>query len=88
LVALFAAGLTFALVVVAASRHQKAARRELELMGALASVEATLEPEGAVLIRGELWRARTRAGANIERGRMVRIVGASDHLLEVEPIRN
>jgi len=88
LVALFAAALVLALVVVVVSRHRKAATGELDLMGALATVETTLEPEGSVLIRGELWRARLRTGANIERGRTVRIVGASNYLLEVEPLRN
>jgi len=87
LVALFAAALVLALVVVVVSRHRKAATGELDLMGALATVETRLEPEGSVLIRGELWRARLRTGTNIERGRTVRIVGASNYLLEVEPLR-
>jgi membrane-bound ClpP family serine protease len=74
------------LIIVAASRHKKAATGELNLMGAVASVETTLEPEGSVLIRGELWRARSLAGQTIERGRRVRVVGASGHLLEVESV--
>ena len=74
------------LIIVAASRHQKAATKELNLMGTVASVEMTLEPEGSVLIRGELWRARSLAGTTIERGRRVRVVSASGHLLEVEMI--
>jgi membrane-bound serine protease (ClpP class) len=68
------------------SRHRKAATGELNLIGAVAAVETALEPEGAVLVRGELWRARTSAGPTIERGCRVRIVGASGHLLEVEPL--
>jgi membrane-bound serine protease (ClpP class) len=80
------AGLALALIVVALSRHKKGALGELDLMGARASVETTLEPEGSVLIRGELWRARSRTGVNIERGRAVRVVGASQYLLEVEPV--
>ena len=88
LIALMAVGLALALVMVAVSRHRKAATGELDLMGALATVETTLEPEGSVLLRGELWRARLRTGTNIERGRTVRIVGASNYLLEVEPLRN
>jgi len=81
-------GLTLVLlVIVAASRHKKAATGELNLMGAVASVETTLEPEGSVLIRGELWRARSSAGETIERGQSVRVTGASGHLLEVEAIR-
>lgn len=87
LATLFAVGLIIALVIVAVSRHRKAATGALDLMGALASVETTLEPEGSVLIRGELWRARARTGANVERGRTVRVVGASNHLLEVERLR-
>ena len=75
-----------ALYVIMLSRHHKAATGDLNLVGALASVETALEPEGAVLVRGELWRARTRAGATIERGSRVRVVGASAHLLEVEPL--
>lgn len=64
-------------------RCRKATQVKVELIGSLASVEIPLEPEGAVLVRGELWRARSRTGANIPRGhRNVRIVGARAHLLE------
>jgi membrane-bound serine protease (ClpP class) len=84
--ATFAAGLLVALVITAMSRHKKAGVGELDLVGAMASVATTLEPEGAVLVRGELWRARSRTGANIEPGRAVRVVGASQYLLEVEPV--
>ena len=75
-----------AIYLILLSRHQKAATGEFSLVGALASVEAALEPEGAVLVHGELWRARTRAGVTVERGCRVRVVGASAHLLEVEPL--
>ena len=78
--------LALALIIVALSRHKKGALGELNLLGAHASVETTLEPEGSVLVRGELWRARSRTGVNIERGRAVRVVGASQYLLEVEPV--
>jgi membrane-bound ClpP family serine protease len=76
-----------ALAVVALSRHQKRASGQLYLTGALAKVETTLQPEGSVLVLGELWRATSRTGATIERERSVRIVGASGHLLLVEPTR-
>ena len=75
-----------AVYVIMLSRHHKSATGELKLIGALASVETALEPEGAVLVRGELWRARTLTGAAIARGSRVRVVGASAHLLEVEPL--
>ena len=75
------------LYVVLLSRHRKASAGELTLVGALASVVEPLEPEGAVLVRGELWRARAADGARIEAGRQnVRVVGARGHLLSVEPI--
>ena len=77
--------LSAALAVAALSRHKKGASGQLDLPGAVAKVETTLKPEGSVLVRGELWRARSRTGATIERGQRVRVVGASGHLLEVEP---
>ncbi|HEX8922408.1 MAG TPA: NfeD family protein [Pyrinomonadaceae bacterium] len=80
------AGLVLALIIAALSRHKKAGAGELDLMGARAVVETRLEPEGSVLVRGELWRARLRTGGCVERGRAVRVVGASQYLLEVEPV--
>jgi membrane-bound serine protease (ClpP class) len=85
--ALLVAGLLMALIIIALSRHKKAGAGELDLMGARAVVETALEPEGAVLVRGELWRARVRTGERIERGRAVRVTGTSQYLLEVEPVR-
>jgi membrane-bound ClpP family serine protease len=71
------------LLVVALSRHKKGAARELDLTGRTGSVVEALRPEGAVLVDGELWRARLRAGGVVERGR-VRVVGARGVWLEVE----
>jgi membrane-bound serine protease (ClpP class) len=82
---LLACWLIAVLLIVAVSRHKKAATGALDLRGAVAFVEATLTPEGAVLVRGELWRARLRSGGSLERGRQVKVIGASKHLLEVEP---
>jgi membrane-bound serine protease (ClpP class) len=83
---LMLAGLLIAIVWVAAlSRHKKAATGRLNLLDEIGLVETTLKPEGSVLIRGELWRARSRPGDCVERGQSVRVVGASGHLLEVEP---
>lgn len=75
------------LTVVVLSRHRKAGGREVSLMMRVASVAEPLNPEGAVVVGGELWRARARSGETVERGRAnVRIVGARGHLLEVEPL--
>ncbi|HEX8422381.1 MAG TPA: NfeD family protein [Pyrinomonadaceae bacterium] len=76
----------FACLVFAAwLHHRKGAGGALRLEGRVARVLNPLEPEGAVLLDGELWRARARSGARIECGR-VRIVGARGHWLEVEPV--
>jgi membrane protein implicated in regulation of membrane protease activity len=78
---------SFFLVCVAFAawlHHRKGAGGALRLEGRVALVLNSLEPEGAVMVGGELWRARTRSGVSIARGR-VRIVGARGHWLEVEP---
>jgi membrane-bound ClpP family serine protease len=79
--------LALALFVVALWRHKRAGTGDVDLLGAAASVETALEPEGSVLVRGELWPARSRSGVSLERGRAVRVVGTRRHLLEVEPAR-
>jgi membrane protein implicated in regulation of membrane protease activity len=68
-----------------ASRHQKASRRPLNVVGRVGSVERPLGPEGFVLVGGELWPARVRGGGAVGRGN-VRVVGASGSVLEVEPV--
>ena len=73
--------------VVHSSRQKKYSRSPLNLVGRVASVERALEPEGFVLIGGELWRARVRGEATVGRGgRRVRVVGASGCVLLVEPL--
>jgi membrane protein implicated in regulation of membrane protease activity len=75
-----------ALVVIASSRHKKSSRAPLHLVGRVGTIERDLEPEGAVLVCGELFPARTRTGEKILRasGTRVRVVGARAHFLEVE----
>jgi membrane protein implicated in regulation of membrane protease activity len=80
-----AAAVCLIAVVAAMSRHQKASGGELNLEGRVALVVQALEPEGAVLVGGELWRARARNGDRIARGR-VRVVGERGHWLEVEAL--
>lgn len=72
-------------LIVLASRHKKRAAGRLHLIGAIARVETDLRPEGAVLVGGELWQARTSDEREvILRGSRARVVGARGHLLEVE----
>jgi membrane-bound ClpP family serine protease len=50
-----------------------------------ARVETNLEPEGAIILKGELWRARLKDFSTpVGSGSTVRIVGVSGHLLVVE----
>ena len=73
-------------IVVVMSRQKKADPRDITLIGQLASVEKPLDPEGTVLVCGELWHARVRTEACVASGHLnVRVVGARGHLLEVEP---
>jgi membrane-bound serine protease (ClpP class) len=82
---LASAALSLLAYVVASSRHKKASKRMPRLVGRTATVERSLEPEGFVLVDGELWRARLRDGAAVAReSEPVRVVGASGCVLEVE----
>jgi membrane-bound serine protease (ClpP class) len=85
LLVLSAPAVALAAYAVHASRQRKYSRSPLNLVGRVASVERALEPEGFVLVEGELWRARVRGVASVERGGSnVRVVGASGCVLEVE----
>ncbi len=87
-VAFLISGGAAALVWIAAlSRRAKATGEESSLIGCLASVEKSLNPEGAVLVRGELWPARSLSGERIARGTAnVRIISAGGYLLNVKPV--
>jgi membrane-bound ClpP family serine protease len=78
--------LAVALYIALLSRHRKAGAGQPGLMGMIARVETTLEPEGAIILSGELWRARLKqVDGTVARGRTVRVTGVSGHLLLVEP---
>lgn len=82
---LFAAAVALLAYVAHASRHKKSSTRQPRLVGRAATVERDLEPEGFVLVDGELWRARLRGGEGVAVAReRVRVVGASGCVLEVE----
>ena len=77
-----------AAVIAALSHHKKSAMRNLNLIGATGLIESRLDPEGAVIINGELWRARAESGSVLTARNRVRVVGTKLHLLLVEPIPN
>jgi membrane-bound ClpP family serine protease len=68
------------------ARHKKSCAGALQIVNATGIVEETLRPEGAVLIGGELWLARTLSGTccTIERGTRVRVAAFRAPFLEVE----
>jgi membrane-bound ClpP family serine protease len=82
-----AVALAVVIVLAVMLRHKKSARTPLDMIGRMATVVRDLEPEGAVLVGGELLPARSRTGATISRSSCarVRVVGARGHCLEVEP---
>ena len=73
------------LIVIALWRHKKAISPGIKLIGEWAQVSTTLEPEGAVLVQGELWRARSRNEDAVSVGTQVTIVAVQGHLLIVDP---
>jgi membrane protein implicated in regulation of membrane protease activity len=81
----FTAALALLSYAALLSRHRKSSSRPLRLVGRVASVERDLEPEGFVLLDGELWRARVCGGASSVRAPVrVRVTGARGCVLEVE----
>ncbi len=85
IVVLLSVAAALAVYVAVSARHQKSSRLPLNLVGRVGSVERALEPEGFVLVAGELWPARVRGGRGVESG-SVRVVGAAGCALEVEPV--
>lgn len=74
-------------LAVASRRHKQGARGDVKLIGRVATIERDLRPDGAVLVAGEVWPARSRTGQSLTRGECprVRVVGVAGHWLEVEP---
>lgn len=73
-----------AAVLIALSRHKKSGTGEIHLIGASALVESKLDPEGSVLLDGELWRARSIDGTSIAPKVKVQVVELQGHLLLVK----
>ncbi len=71
-------------IVVALYRHKKASSTHSKVIGEVGNVSSDLMPEGAVLVHGELWRARSSDGSPLPINTPVRVVGVEGHLLLVE----
>ena len=83
LLVLLILALPFVLLVAYLS-HRKKASGELDLIGMPAVSHTPLNPEGAVLVRGELWQARSVDGIPLQPDVRLRVVGQVKHLLLVE----
>jgi membrane-bound serine protease (ClpP class) len=73
-----------AAVVVGLYFHKKVSAGDIKLIGEIAQVDTKLDPEGTVIVCGELWRARSKDGTNISSHSRVRVVGFENHLALVE----
>jgi membrane-bound ClpP family serine protease len=62
--------------------HKRYSNAE-SLISAGGTVHTALSPKGSVLIRGELWLARSATGNTIPEGSKVTVVGVTNHRLLV-----
>lgn len=72
------------LVVVALYVHKRRGTGSVQLIGEIAHVDTKLDPEGTVIVCGELWRAKSKSGAPVSEHTRVRVVAFVDHLALVE----
>lgn len=55
------------------------------MIGELGEADVDVDPEGRVVIRGALWRARTNRATPVHAGERIRVVAIDGLVLEVEP---
>jgi membrane-bound ClpP family serine protease len=70
-------------ILAAVSRHKKSATGPLSQVGSIGIVDKGLEPQGTVLIQGELWLAFSSERTSLPAGSKIKVVGTCDHLLLV-----
>ena len=66
-----------------AAMRRKSLTGEEGMINSVGVAQTDINPEGRVLIRGEVWRAR--AGQNILSGARVRVIALEGFTLRVEP---
>lgn len=77
-------GLLCLTIVIALYRYKKHTGSSSKVLGELGEVSSDLVPEGAVVVQGELWRARSRSGRAVLAQSRVRVVSVEGHVLLVE----
>lgn len=75
--------LSILLLVAVRSRYHKRHPSPEHLINSPGVVDKDLNPEGAVLVSGELWLARSIDGSHIPSKAQVIVVGTHDHFLLV-----
>lgn len=75
----------FALGLAARAMKRRPATGREAMLGLVGTASTALSPEGYVLVRGELWRARAKKG-NIEKGKKVKVVEMDNLTLVVEEV--
>jgi membrane-bound ClpP family serine protease len=81
---LTAGSLLIAAILVALSRHRKSGSGKINLLGAIGATTTKLDPEGAIIVSGELWPALSNDGQTISDQERVRVIGFREHLALVE----
>jgi membrane-bound ClpP family serine protease len=72
------------LVVFALYVHKRTGTGDVKLIGEIARVDTKLDPEGTVIVGGELWRAKSKSGAPVSKDTRVRVVAFVDQFALVE----
>lgn len=84
LVAILVVAAVATAIVIALYVHKRKRTGDIKLIGEIARVDTKLDPEGTVIVCGELWRAKSKTGAVISTRARVRVVAFDDHLALVE----
>lgn len=71
------------LFIALRSRHHKRYPLREPLINSRGIVEQSLTPQGAVLVHGELWLARSLDGSHIPTNTKVMVVGTDNHVILV-----
>ncbi len=76
----------FAIGLAIKAHKRKPTTGKEGLIGLVGEVKEDLSPEGMVLIKGEIWRAKAKGDKTIEKGKKVKVVDVRDLTLIVEEV--
>lgn len=78
------AGLFLSIAGISLWKHKKSGIGRIQLVSVQGLAQTDLDPEGAVLIAGELWQARSFDGTKIAANEGVEVLEVQGHLLLVK----